>query len=97
MEAQTINRNAYPIREGQSLFDLAVQASGSVESVFELAIRNVICITDKLIPGQNVRLADINNKGVVNYYTIGDLIPASDTDVLVGNRTFDETFDLTFR
>lgn len=97
MEIQNINRNGYPVREGQSLFDLAIQASGSVESVFDFAQRNLICITDKLIPGYKVKLADINNKGVVNYYTIGDIIPASDTDAVKGNRTFDDTFDLTFR
>jgi len=91
------SRNAFPVREGQSLFDLAVQTCGSVESIFDLAVRNLICITDTLIPGQIVKLPDVGNKGIVNYYTIGDIIPASDTDVMAGNRTFDDTFDLTFR
>jgi len=99
MAIQNISRNAFGVREGQSLFDLSIQLCGSVESIFDLANRNVICITDKLIPGYIMKPIDFWNKGVVTYFDNLDVVPASDTDVVVGDGkgTFDNTFDLTFR
>ncbi len=85
------------VLEGQSLFDLAIQACGSVESVFDFAQRNVICITDLLLPGHTVQPPDVKYKGIVNYFSELDITPASETDVKKDRNTFDNTFDLTFR
>jgi len=81
----------------QSVFDIAIQKCGSIEAAFEIAQRNFICITDTLIPGQRLWLPDPKNKSISNYYAVGNLVPASDTDILSGTRTFDDSFDLTFR
>lgn len=40
------------ITQGQSLVDVAVQAQGTVASLFDLADANGIAITDLLTPGQ---------------------------------------------
>lgn len=71
--------------ESQSLFDISVQTGGSVESVFDSAIKNDISITDALVPGQDLIDPEPSNAQVKEYYKIKGLTPATgDIEVLDG-------------
>lgn len=54
--------------ESQSLFDIAVQESGSFLAAFELAVLNNISITDTLTPGQIIETKAPLNKEVYDYF-----------------------------
>lgn len=58
------------VLHNQSLFDIAVQESGSVMTSFEWALINGVSITDDLEPGQKIAAADSNlkNSDVANYF-----------------------------
>lgn len=70
--------NQATITERQSLLDIALQHSGSMEAAFEIALLNELSLTDDLAAGTQVVLPENDgNKEVANYYAVNDLRPAS--------------------
>ena len=62
----------------QSVFDLAIQVSGSAESAFELAMLNGLSVTDSLTVGSDLIAPEIINRIVHNFYTVNQIKPATD-------------------
>lgn len=63
----------------QSLLDLALQHTGSIESVFELAEANALNITDDVWAGAPLYLGEglgVRNE-ILSYYTAKNLQPAT--------------------
>ena len=75
------------VLEGQSMFDIALQACGSVEAVFGIAQLNGLAITDALAPGQELLVPGPVNKLIAGYYRMTRLRPAT------GIETLDELRD----
>ena len=70
--------NQATITERQSLLDVALQHSGSLEAAFEIAMLNELSLTDDLAAGKQLSLPDDpDNSDVANYYAVNDLHPAS--------------------
>lgn len=65
------------VLDGQSLFDLAIQMGGSVESVFDLAVAQNMSITDLLEVGHIVEPISASDKRVFNYYQLKNITPAT--------------------
>ena len=63
----------------QSLLDLTLQYTGTIESVFELAEANALNITDDVQAGKTLVLPAeaFSNKDILNYYTAKNLQPAT--------------------
>nr|DAT28927.1 MAG TPA: hypothetical protein [Caudoviricetes sp.] len=63
----------------QSLLDLALQHTGTIESVFEFAEANTLNITDDVVVGNNLVLPAeaFTNKDILGYYTAKNLQPAT--------------------
>ena len=63
----------------QSLLDIAIQHTGSVENTFAIAVANGLSLTDDLPAGTEIKLPDSVNKDsdVLNYYTAKRLQPAT--------------------
>lgn len=62
----------------QSLLDLAIQHTGSVENAFILALQNGKSLTDNLVAGEQLSLKNTkNNKDILNYYQSKKLQPAT--------------------
>nr|DAJ93770.1 MAG TPA: hypothetical protein [Bacteriophage sp.] len=63
----------------QSLLDLALQHTGTIESVFELAKDNALNITDDVQAGKTLVLPaeTFTNKDILGYYTAKNLQPAT--------------------
>ena len=63
----------------QSLLDLALQHTGTIESVFELAKDNALNITDEVVAGNTLVLSaeTFTNKDILSYYTAKKLQPAT--------------------
>ena len=83
---------------GQTLFDIAIQVSGSAEAAFEMALINSIGITDELTSEMVLLPAGILNKQIATYYQDKQIKPATGLGSSPGstNRIFDYTFDFTF-
>ena len=74
----------------QSLLDLAVQHTGSVENAFILALQNGKSLTDDLVAGEQLYLENTkNNKDILSYYQSKKLQPATGV-----SRTGDSSFQL---
>lgn len=86
------------VLSNQSLADLAIQVYGSVEGIVLLARENGLEITDMPEAGRQLKVSSENiiDKRIVQYYAGMKVYPATDSSGLMGNRIFDETFDLTF-
>ena len=65
------------VLDRQSIFDLAVQALGSVEAAFALALENGLSLTEDLTAGQPVIIAGEKSKAIADYYTAKQLKPAT--------------------
>lgn len=66
----------------QSLLDLAIQHTGSVENAFDLALANGLSLTDDLEAGSGLIansewLKANSNKDILNYYTAKNIQPAT--------------------
>jgi hypothetical protein len=70
--------------DNQSLPDLSLQESGTLEGVFDLAVANNLSITDALEPGAELATAEPLNRKVYSYYTARNLHPATGTVDLPG-------------
>ena len=76
------------VKDGQTLYDIAVQQLGSATYVFDLAQLNGLAITDEIVSGQVLLLPDVafEDQATVDYFT-KPLYPASgdaNTDVILG-------------
>jgi hypothetical protein len=69
MEIQVLN--------GQSLFDVAIQAAGSVEAAFAIAAANGVGITDELPAGLRLVVPAVANRQVADYYRVNGIVPAT--------------------
>nr|DAX76032.1 MAG TPA: hypothetical protein [Caudoviricetes sp.] len=67
------------VLHNQSLLDLALQHTGTIESVFEFAEANAFNITDDVVAGKTLVLPAeaFSNKDILNYYTAKNLQPAT--------------------
>ena len=63
----------------QSLLDLALQHTGTIESVFEFAEANTLNITDDVQAGKTLVLPAeaFSNKDILGYYIAKNLQPAT--------------------
>lgn len=69
----------------QSLLDLAIQHTGSVENAFDLALQNNRSLTDDLEAGESIQLIAYGiqqNKDILNYYTAKNIQPATAVIIL---------------
>lgn len=62
---------------GQSLLDIALQESGSLEAAFPLAGLNELTITDELESGSLLTVETDENNPVVNEYRNAAVFPAT--------------------
>lgn len=68
----------------QSIFDLSIQYTGSVESFFEAAVKNNISVSfvanEALGLLESVVVPEVTNKQVVDYFKTNKLFPATGFD-----------------
>lgn len=67
------------VLHNQSLLDLALQHTGTMESIFELAEANALNITDDVVAGKTLALPDeaFTNQDILAYYISKNLQPAT--------------------
>ena len=67
------------VLHNQSLLDLALQHTGTIESIFEFAEANALNITDDVVAGRTLVLPAeaFTNKDILSYYTAKKLQPAT--------------------
>ncbi len=66
------------VKERQTLLDIALQTSGSVEAVMDLALANGLSITDELSDGRVLVTAGVAEETVVERYEINGIFPATE-------------------
>jgi len=92
--------------DGQSLLDVAIQLCGNIEAAYDFALLNNRSITDNYNTGESLRMPEILNKKLVDYYKLNNISPATtvkvekssilDRHAYFYRRFFDITFDVTF-
>ena len=65
------------VQEGQSLFDIAIQACGAVAAVAVIASLNGLSVTDEIVPGTIVYLPESVDRPVSEFYRLNRLAPAT--------------------
>lgn len=71
------NNMSVTVSSCQSLFDLAVQYTGTAQTALEWAMLNGISLTEDLQVGQQLTPPDVTDQQVVLTFQVGKLIPAS--------------------
>jgi len=72
-----IQSNSIPALQGQSLFDIALQTTGSVEAAFDMALLNLIAITDDIEAGRELIKVSVINNQITSYYSDKNIKPAT--------------------
>lgn len=67
------------VLHNQSLLDVCLQHTGSIEGVFELAMNNNLSITDDIQVGKILNLPEgiTTDKDILNYYKAKNIQPAT--------------------
>lgn len=65
------------VKPGQTLFDIAIQHTGTIETVFEIAEMNNISPTEPLPAGRVLFIPEVQVAEVVEYFAVNELSPAS--------------------
>lgn len=68
------------VKERQTLLDIALQTSGSVEAVMELAIANERSVTAVLEDGDELTVAGVADATVVERYAVEGVCPATEEE-----------------
>lgn len=74
---QVIDNTVLPL-PGQTLFDLALQESGSIEAVIQLAHDNNVSITTQLAPDRRVQVSKVVDALMVEYLRKQNVRPLSE-------------------
>lgn len=66
-------------QHNQSLLDLALQATGSVDNMLQIAMHNGLIPSEPLVVGTLVAIPDtvIVDSDILNYYQANDIVPAT--------------------
>lgn len=67
------------VLEGQSVIDIAIQLTGKASTAFALSVKNSISLTAPPVVGSNLQPVPVANSGVVQYYQLRDIRPATYT------------------
>ena len=69
------------VLHNQSLLDLALQHTGTIESIFELSVLNEKSVTDDMVAGTPLNVppfsASARNKDILAYYTAKNIQPST--------------------
>lgn len=65
------------VKNGQSLFDIALQTCGNAESAFDLALMNGLAVSDELIVGTELNITATENIEVAAVYIKEKQFPAT--------------------
>ncbi len=65
------------LKDGQSLWDIALLATGATEAVFEVAAANNVSLDDDMAIGTELDIPAIANRDIVTHYTVNKLAPAT--------------------
>ena len=70
------------VLHNQSLFDIAIRYTGTIENAFKIAVANGLSLTDNLEPGAQLIIpADVEmNNDVVSYFESKGIQPATGFD-----------------
>lgn len=72
------------IRDRQSIADIALQSGGSIEAIFDLALKNELSITTEQM-GDDITPAFIIDKVVYERYKVSNIKPATNVIDVKGN------------
>ena len=67
------------VLNNQSLFDISIRYTGTIENAFKIAVANGLSLTDEIEPGAQLIIpADVEmNNDVVNYFAAKGIQPAT--------------------
>lgn len=81
------------VLKNQTIFDVALQQSGSIESVFEMMKIN--SMSNLLVaPFSQIVPPGVLNQKVIDYYKIKSIVPAS--ALKKRNKSFNKSFNSSF-
>lgn len=63
---------------GQTLLDISIQETGTINNLFDIAVFNNVGITDSLTPGDEIKIPDNLTEINKNYFINRGIKPASD-------------------
>lgn len=86
------------VKNNQSIFDIALLATGGIEEAVAMAVELGYSITDTVPAGTVLELTPVlTSKKILNYFENNKLSPATALVIeATSSRIFDTTFDFTF-
>lgn len=75
----------------QSIIDISIQETGTIESAFEFALINEISVTDILESGMNLKSLDPIKMDVTNYFKKADYNIVSSESSQISQYIFSQT------
>lgn len=90
------------VRDGQNLWDICLQYTGTIDGTFQLALANGLNLTDSLQADQQLEVPDglQRDSDILTYFQDNDIVPATGltqeqiaySDPQIGNMIIGQTF-----
>ncbi|MBQ9076858.1 MAG: hypothetical protein IJY31_03345 [Muribaculaceae bacterium] len=77
------------VKDRQTLLDVALQTSGSLEGLMDLAIANGRSVTDELADGEELITGEVVDRKVVERYEMEGVCPATE-EIITTKKISDE-------
>jgi hypothetical protein len=71
------------VNQGQNLFDIGIQTSGTAQAAFDLALANDRSLTDGLVTGEVLQATAILDRRMQRHYADYGIVPATASDVVL--------------
>ncbi len=68
-------------QQGQTLLDIALAGTGSVEAVWEMAVRNDMQVDGDVLAGSDYLVPAVLEKTVTEYYHAQGITPATNPEI----------------
>ncbi|MOA43351.1 hypothetical protein D3C78_1654920 [compost metagenome] len=65
------------VQQGQCLIDIAIQHCGDASAAFAIAALNGLSVTDDVLPGVDLLIPEILDKGMTDYFLKNGFVPAT--------------------
>lgn len=82
--------------EGQSMLDIALQETGSIEGVVQLSIKNGRTITGAISREEYITKGDVIDRSIHNYFDTRKIISSTDVSKDKGYQIFVPIFEDIF-
>lgn len=79
------------VKQGQTLFDSVIEATGDITNAFDIALKNEISLTDNLFNQMELQVVGTEKKSITKLFTQNKAASSDKESYLINDYLFTQT------